>query len=62
MGVEYDRHGMRKVATATKEVVLSAGAINTPKILMLSGIGPKAHLESFQVRELRLSASALNNQ
>lgn len=37
VGVEYERHGAKRFAIATKEVVLCAGAVNTPKILMLSG-------------------------
>ncbi len=39
VGVEFDRKGVRKVATARREVVLCAGAINTPQLLMLSGVG-----------------------
>jgi choline dehydrogenase-like flavoprotein len=53
-GVEYDRHGERRVAYATKEVILSAGAISTPKILMLSGIGPKDHLTEMGVSDYKL--------
>lgn len=44
-GVEFIKEGKRYRATATKEVILSAGAINSPQILMLSGIGPKDELE-----------------
>lgn len=40
VGVEYVKDGRRHRAAADSEVVLSAGAINSPKLLMLSGIGP----------------------
>lgn len=39
VGVEFDGKSGRTVATARREVVLCAGAINTPQLLMLSGIG-----------------------
>lgn len=52
-GVEYVRHGIRRRAFATKEVILSAGALSSPQILMLSGIGPREHLESFNVSPLQ---------
>ncbi len=39
VGVEYLKDGARLVAHAEREVILSAGAINSPQVLMLSGIG-----------------------
>jgi choline dehydrogenase-like flavoprotein len=46
-GVEYrTEDGQTDVATATKEIVLSAGAVGSPQILMLSGVGPRAELEA----------------
>ena len=44
VGVEAERDGQRGFIRASKEVILSAGAINTPQLLMLSGIGPADHL------------------
>ena len=44
VGVEYTHRGEVRQARAGREVVLSAGAIATPKLLMLSGIGPAAQL------------------
>ncbi|XP_011501810.1 PREDICTED: glucose dehydrogenase [FAD, quinone] [Ceratosolen solmsi marchali] len=48
-GVEFIREGKRQVVYARKEVILSAGAINSPQLLMLSGIGPKEHLQEVGV-------------
>ncbi|MCU1785368.1 GMC family oxidoreductase N-terminal domain-containing protein [Pseudomonas sp. 13B_2.1_Bac1] len=45
VGVEYRHKGQVVQARCSKEVVLSAGAIQSPKLLMLSGIGPAAELE-----------------
>ncbi|XP_045195141.2 glucose dehydrogenase [FAD, quinone]-like [Mercenaria mercenaria] len=48
-GVTFIRNGVKKVANARKEVILSAGSFGSPQILMLSGIGPKQHLESLKI-------------
>ncbi len=46
VGVEYDHRGQTITAHAEREVILCGGAINSPKALMLSGIGSTASLES----------------
>ena len=43
-GVEIDRSGRIEVIPAAREVIIAASSINSPKLLMLSGIGPAAHL------------------
>ncbi|EEB16963.1 glucose dehydrogenase precursor, putative [Pediculus humanus corporis] len=48
-GVIFIRNGVKQIAYARKEVIMSAGAINTPQLLMLSGIGPREHLQSLKI-------------
>ena len=44
VGVEIEARGQIQVVKARREVVVAASSINSPKLLMLSGIGPGAHL------------------
>jgi len=46
VGVEYLQGNTTQQARARREVVMTAGAFGTPQVLMLSGIGPGAHLQS----------------
>ncbi|CAH0402791.1 unnamed protein product [Chilo suppressalis] len=43
-GVEFYKNHKKYVISARREVILSAGAINSPQLLMISGVGPKEHL------------------
>ena len=45
VGVHYQREGQEVLVRARREVLLSAGAFGSPQLLMLSGIGPQAHLQ-----------------
>jgi len=45
-GIRYTQKGIQKVAKARAEVILAGGVINSPQLLMLSGVGPAAHLKA----------------
>ncbi|MDF2823524.1 MAG: glucose-methanol-choline oxidoreductase, partial [Mycobacterium sp.] len=49
VGVDFDRGGRIITAYADAEVVLSAGAVDSPRLLLLSGIGPASELEAAEV-------------
>ena len=48
-GVEYQQHGKTHVATANREVIVSAGSINSPQLLQISGIGPQKLLSGLEI-------------
>jgi choline dehydrogenase len=49
IGVEYIQQGIKKTVHANKEVILSAGSIQSPQILQLSGVGPANLLQEFNI-------------
>ncbi|XP_043475333.1 glucose dehydrogenase [FAD, quinone]-like [Leptopilina heterotoma] len=54
IGVEYtNKDGKQKTLTARKEVIISAGTINSPKLLMISGIGPEKELKKHNINILK---------
>ncbi|XP_037037108.1 glucose dehydrogenase [FAD, quinone]-like [Bradysia coprophila] len=51
-GVEFYHERRLHTVKATKEVILTAGAINSPQLLMLSGIGPSEHLTEMEIKPI----------
>ena len=50
VGVEYLKRGSRQVLRAEREVILAGGAVNSPQLLQLSGIGDGDHLRRVGVK------------
>ncbi|MDB5977746.1 MAG: FAD-dependent oxidoreductase [Nevskia sp.] len=50
VGVRYLQNGRYAEAMARKEVILSAGAIGSPQLLLLSGVGPRAQIEQYGIQ------------
>lgn len=50
VGIEYSRSGRTSVAYAGQEVLLAGGVINSPQLLMLSGIGDPVHLAAMGIK------------
>lgn len=54
-GVTVIHKGKPQTIRASKEVILSAGAVNTPQLLMLSGIGPQEHLRQNGIQVVKVT-------
>jgi len=52
VGVEFDQGGQRRTLRVRREVLLAAGALQSPQLLMVSGIGPAAALQRMDIRVL----------
>ncbi len=61
VGVAYVQGGQTKELRATREVLLCAGALQSPQILMQSGIGPAAHLQEHGIPVLHDSPGVGQN-
>ena len=61
VGVEYRRGGRLEQVRATREVILSGGAINSPQLLQLSGIGPAPLLQSLGIAPIHDSPAVGQN-
>nr|XP_050039446.1 glucose dehydrogenase [FAD, quinone]-like [Dermacentor andersoni] len=49
VGVTFKKNQRKHTVRAAKEIIISAGVINSPKLLMLSGVGPRKHLEEMNI-------------
>ncbi len=61
VGVVYERAGEQHEVRATREVILSAGALQSPQLMLLSGIGPPAELQALQIEAVHELAGVGRN-
>lgn len=57
VGVEFDHGGQTRIERSAHDIVLSASVFNTPKLLMLSGIGDPEHLKSHGIEVLHANSN-----
>ncbi|EQB10765.1 MULTISPECIES: GMC family oxidoreductase [Sphingobium] len=50
VGLEIEQSGTRSTISSRREIILCAGAINSPQLLLLSGIGPEDHLRAMGIK------------
>jgi len=50
MGIRYRHKGQDEVARCSREIILCGGTVNSPQLLMLSGVGPADHLKSLGIQ------------
>ncbi|XP_055644495.1 glucose dehydrogenase [FAD, quinone]-like [Toxorhynchites rutilus septentrionalis] len=60
-GVKFTKNNQHHYVMALKEVILSAGALNSPHLLMLSGVGPKAELQAHGIEVIHDSPGVGKN-
>ena len=61
VGVQYEKGSKGETVTARREVILCGGAVNTPQLLMLSGIGNRDHLAEHGIDVLHHSPEVGEN-
>lgn len=62
IGVQFERFSSQQTVYSRHEIIVSAGAIKSPQILMLSGIGPREHLETMGIKVISDLPVGLNLQ